>query len=188
MDGNERIQWALDFANADLTMASERDWVRLRSDAREFVNASGEHSPGLTETGGIIFMPIPKGDAFTAASIKKLQEEVVRLFSAFGFRQELAKTHSAMGRGTDRVVAGGQWHLYVMGGERDDFALQLTDTDWTQAFLLILMNLLCDKDTARVRKCPICGTMFARVRRQEYCSRRCANIASKKAYRARVKK
>lgn len=92
------------------------------------------------------------------------------------------------------VEAGARWTLTsVWGGKLDgsrDFSMQIwmrEPAKWKNAFLLILMNLIMSHDTARVRVCPICGKLFARVRRQEYCSRRCANIASKRAYRARKK-
>ena len=185
MDGNERIQWALDFAYADLTMARSEDWKRLRADATRFLRGEGPFTPGHGEAGGIWYPDAPKAEAIKPDELKELQRQVKELLSVFQARQDLRKNlHDQRRRA---VPAGGKWRLQPFASDRDDFMLELRTKDWIEAFLLMLMNLIKSKDTGGIRPCPIDGVLFARVRRQEYCSRRCANLASKRAHRTRLK-
>ena len=50
-------------------------------------------------------------------------------------------------------------------------------------FLWILSHLLEQGPTDAIRQCPECETIFYRVRKQQYCTRRCVARASMRKWR-----
>lgn len=57
------------------------------------------------------------------------------------------------------------------------------DGDAVDVFCVMLAQLLSVSDLgARVRKCPECGRLFLRIRRQLYCSDRCTDRATWRNY------
>ena len=108
--------------------------------------------------------------AITPSSIKELQSYLKKLFTAFRERQELQKAGRSEQVGDVFVEAGARWALTsTWGGKPDgsrDFSIQnrIRASKWKDAFLLIVMHLVMSCDTARVRVCPICEKLFARIR------------------------
>jgi hypothetical protein len=56
--------------------------------------------------------------------------------------------------------------------------------DVAHLFALRLSHELAGPAGPRVRQCPECNEIFLRVRKQQYCSRRCVNRANKRAWLA----
>jgi hypothetical protein len=50
-------------------------------------------------------------------------------------------------------------------------------------FLMKLLLLLNEQSLDNVSDCPECGKIFYRIRRQKYCSPKCTNTATVRAYR-----
>jgi len=59
----------------------------------------------------------------------------------------------------------------------------VTTKDVEGAFALKLAMVLASPGASRVRRCPECRSFYVRVRRQEYCGRRCVNRANMRAWR-----
>lgn len=60
---------------------------------------------------------------------------------------------------------------------------------WEMGRLILDIKVDCDRMLDhRILTCPECREPFYRVRKQKYCSRLCANNASVKRYRQKVKK
>jgi hypothetical protein len=50
-------------------------------------------------------------------------------------------------------------------------------------FLLVLLHIIAQEPTSKILRCPECSTIFVRIRRQQYCSRRCTKRAVMRNWR-----
>ena len=212
----DRIKFALRFAGADLNSFRPGDWLNLKDDVNQFFGIEGvsQHTIDTTESArrakaqmlkenrgksldpthlprpmkaiGTTFTqgPVPLGDAhgvlaspmgrlpweYEPADWLQLQADVKMVL-----RGGLVKLTCA--QPTLMVGLGFGSRLFISHGPTHD------------VFLIALLLLLAQEGGENISTCPQCDKVFWReTRRQKFCSRRCANLASVNAFNDRKKK
>ena len=176
----DRLKFAVRFAEADLTLYSDGDWLKLREDFdcyfKPGYDPEAYPAPPFDPVNFGECIPYLTGDE--PADVPRswfvdLQREVrallrliageprARGLSAWSITPLFISLWKAP-VGRDEVG----WMLMISGAGRD-------------LFIEILFQLLAREPAHQIRLCPRpeCGRMFYRVRRQQYCSRRCVNKA-----------
>jgi phage FluMu protein Com len=189
-----RLQFAVQFAQMDLDTLRPGDWMNLRWDLDLFLHLEGKDRPRELITklrsgiqpdashGGIITAALvgPSPLDMPESDIKALQADARDLLTdvvttrvppqkapfRFGIHADLAIL------GATRAAGRAGRNLGVMKGTVRD------------TFRLVLWLLLIQEPTDRVLRCPECGKLFYRVRKQAYCSRPCVNRATVRKWRA----
>jgi hypothetical protein len=123
---------------------------------------------------------------FTLDAIRTLQADVRQLLTSIVDRHEHDEAEQRGEQLTGEVppdvpeIRVKMW-LDWKHGQLDDKGL-LIDGDLRNLFLVTLAFLL-NQDIAHVQRCPECGRVFYRVRKQRYCSRRCTNRTNMRKWR-----
>lgn len=177
----DRIRFAVAFANENLELFREGDWLNLREELESFgfaELASGRlwlSTPLQFARGGAVSrVPEP-----TRTDLVSLQQRVRELLGL------LADTHSSSTKGAvpiAGVTLKDEQHWAAIQRSNGEVVLSVR-TSFAEAILLRLLWLLSHAGAANLRRCPAddCGRVFWRVRRQLYCSRTCSTrIAMRK--------
>lgn len=181
----DRLQIIIDFARMDLDRLRPGDWLNLREDLTAFVlgeYAHGRWSDGDAlrhrgqDTKGLVVSYIegPWPHEMTAEALKDLQRDV---------RMALTERGTIQGPGGvfEQVHLFATWPQVKLASFGSGFAeIQATARD---GVLFVLALLLYALPANALRSCPECGTPFVRVRKQQYCSRRCTNRANMRTWR-----
>jgi uncharacterized C2H2 Zn-finger protein len=185
------LRFAVGFATMKLDQLREGDWLNLREDLTRFATLRGrpkEEADEDAQVFGVAAWPLP-GHTITVTfnhdTIRALQEDVHHFLH---YSLEIQAYDDALQRGEDikppartlpeiRVIPWLDWPK----GPTQDAAL-FVHGDLRDLFLLRLVFLL-QRDASHIRRCPECGSIFYRVRKQEYCTRRCTNRANMRAWR-----
>jgi hypothetical protein len=185
------LRFAIEFVNRDLNQLREGDWLNLREDVLHFARLFGrpmQETAADAKVFGVAAWPLP-GSSITVkldrAIIRTLQAEVYNLLH---YSFDRRAYDDALQRGEDAKPPAGpppkiQFtpQLDWPEGSTQD-AVLFASGELRDLFLLRLVFLL-QKDASHVRSCPECKTIFYRVRKQEYCSRRCTNRANMREWR-----
>jgi hypothetical protein len=158
----DRLQFAVRFASLDLNRLREGDWLNLRDDFREFL-------------AGPKLQHMPTSADYSEAAVHALQGDMLTLL------RQLAGPPTEVPRGRDGAIRFDapldvRFALNVMWlGENNQGrkSLLVVAGSFRDRVLWTLSHLIGDAPTDVIRACPACGTLFARVRRQQYCSARC---------------
>jgi|RhiMethySRZTD1v2_1073278.scaffolds.fasta_scaffold12917_5 hypothetical protein len=179
----ERLHFAVEFVQKNLSQLREGDWLNLREDFLAFLGQSRNPERWLTisDAGGLVSSkwdpPFPQD--FSEQDFRVLQDEVCTILRAaagdnmgaeppiIGVRTEL-RIQPLDGR----VFPSGGYLTNIFGSTRDQF-------------LFILLEALRQEPPDRILRCPECQTLFVRAYTQTYCSRRCTNRASVRSWRTR---
>ena len=189
MTGNERLQFAVAFAARDLNTLTRGGWMVLRENLQEFVTG------GLTGTdpkdlGGFVpdamddipSLPDPNAGTLVVSddTIRTLQREVrATLYALLGeapppgepaLPADPAYWRLASLRLTPMRTGSDTIQVLVRGNTRD-------------VFRATLMLLLARQPFDKVNRCPECGAIFARVRKQIYCTPKCLNRVNMRTWR-----
>ncbi len=159
--GLELYRLLVDLAEFDPKMARPGDWLNYHAALGALTRSVGQ------QTGDLIFNTgDPQGLRAVEAELRPIVEDlqrIVRQYAAGG------------GLGTEwitvRVAATPRGRLLAHGGTRD-------------VAILAAVMLLTKTERSPIAICPEDDRLFVRVRRQQYCSRRCVNRANVRAYRA----
>ena len=186
----DRIQFVIEFARMNLQKLREGDRLNLKEDFVEFLSPRGEYN--LSEAGGVLALPAhaPMPNEYSEADFSDLQKEVQRLLA-----------QAAAGSTGNRfiVTRGGppliteyvklQAEFVIHGAFRRNEAPFLAVQGATRdVFLVVVFFLLLAHGLEKIQLCPQCQRVFSQgTRRQIYCSRPCANLASVKAFHSRAK-
>jgi len=162
---DDRLQFALAFAELELDTLREGDWLNLRDDMRTFAWL-GEGEQTLEDLGGVITFPVdrPLPQDLTKDNIRALQREAKNCFFSIATFQRPLRFH------------------YLRDGSRDGGVLAYMGNA-PDMFLIRLVHLLGTAD--RIRTCPECNKLFLKIRKQKYCSRTCVNKANQRDWRER---
>jgi hypothetical protein len=191
----DRLQFAVRFAQMDLDTLRAGDWLNLREDFLGFLmmpmhlthaqpystklvtsivspEASPEIFQPLISLGmvGIIPEECPSAEAFSEDDFRALQADVRDWFSSLTHPLSTGWLPPAIPMQARVALTEGA--LQVHAPVRDLFLWHL--------FLLVLQEPL-----DRIRRCPECGTIFYRVKKQAYCSRKCGNRVTQRRWRER---
>ena len=196
----DRIKFAIRFAGTDLSTLRPGDWTNLIDDLCQFLSITqgirrdvdtsrkkGDPASLLHPVKGWVTQYDQEGFVFgdgsvlaspnkppfpwdyKAAEFDNLQRELKHALEG-GTAGYLFRP-SEFSRVTLSLIRPA--HLSVSGSTRD-------------VFFVTLLFLLFKEGAANIAKCPECSEVFWReTRRQKFCSRRCANLASVKAFHTR---
>jgi uncharacterized C2H2 Zn-finger protein len=177
-DADERIAFLLKLSALDLRHMRAGDWLNLRDDLADFLGIGPRSHEGLYMGGRQIASPTtpPFPKDMTEDALRALQAELIALLGALvGGRDTTQSVFPTFEIGATRYALVGSPNtgplVSVTGATRD-------------IVLLTAIQLLVREDTAKVARCPECGRIFHRIRRQRYCERACVNKANKREWRA----
>lgn len=172
----EEIQFAVQFAQLDLTALRRGDLLNLRDELGHFVVSPQDHPGPIVGSG--VSRPAPHQKDYTVKHFDELQREVKSILAQatdqkayrYGRSVKLHKLEFQLIQ-----PSGGRKYIYVTGSVQD-------------VFLIRLFFLLAQEGVDNIKTCPECGTIFYKhVGWQKYCSRRCSNLASVKRFQAKQK-
>jgi hypothetical protein len=179
----ERIRFAVRFAQLDPDELRPGDWMNLREELAAFlgVRAAGGHwLPDLGGLYGFYAIPSrpPRPSEMSEQAIRALQGEVRALLAGIadshgpqdGTRQTQAPIPVTVTYTTMPLAGARRAQPVVQGSTRD-------------LVLHTLIQLIVKEDVSAIRRCPEDERLFYRVRRQAYCSRTCVNRANKRTWR-----
>jgi hypothetical protein len=180
----ERVQFALQFAQMNLDTLSRGQGLTLREDLEDFLRCR----PGKQyrcDPGDVIAAPLamltpPLPQEYPKDALRQLQQETHAIFS------RLVDSRNAWAKDISQgwVSISGEYYLnsFPDVGKRSSNHLLMKGTT-RDVFLKILIDLLKYEPTDRILRCPECRTIFYRIRKQQYCSRRCTNRANVRQWR-----
>lgn len=179
MDAAERIGFAVRFSRLNLQAMNAHDLKKLRDEAFGRFLGLGPHGGTLQEQGGIVVFPNELSApgailVWDRGDYKGLQADV---------RSLLREVIAAKGQpGYVKYVSlRAQWGIVDFKGT----PVPCVSGPARDLFLVRLFFLLVREGIDRLRKCPECGNIFYRVRRQIRCSSACTNRALVRAFRER---
>jgi hypothetical protein len=157
-----RLQFAVQFATLDLDRLREGDWLNLRDDFRDFL--AGHRPEGA-----------PLSIDYSEEVVRALQRDVRTLL------RQLA------GQSTDlNAPLEVRFKLdvfWMRENNQDRKSLLVVNGSFRDRVLWTLSHLIGDAPTDAIRACPECGTLFYRVRKQQYCSPRCVKRVAMRQWR-----
>lgn len=192
----DRLEFAIRFAQLDLTNIRPGNLLNLRDDLEAFHGYGPTATTGasLSDLGGIMAAPIssPLPSEFTEDDFKKLQAEVKELLLQLAVGNSASKSHEPPGAGwavMSTFPVSARYSVLPLHSSGQTGSWITAQGDTRDVTLLRLFHLLSNNGSAPLRLCPEpeCGRLFYRVRRQEYCSKKCVNRANKRAARAKEK-
>lgn len=195
-----RLQFVVTFAQLDLDALSAGDWLNLREALARFLGlvpgegASSKPITALTVAGGRreLFQPMLSLGLAGIATDADISEDAKQLptWGPEGVRAVQADTLAWLQSLTHPVVPGesGVPHALPLsgkvslssGGGRVHVIAPLR-----MLFFWHLLWLLLAEPPDRIHRCPECGTIFYRVKKQAYCSRTCGNRVTQRRWRER---
>ena len=177
--GADFLQFAVAFAQRDLTRLRPGDWTNLRED---FEMSLG-HTSWIGASGNCIrahpaaapASPLP--GHFALQHFQTLQQQLLPLLQD--------EAHATMPAETSYPVAH-VWYVHGLDGLTPGRRELVVSGDPAECFGRILTWLLEQEPPGRILACPECGTLFYRYKQQAYCTRKCGNRLTVRNFRARV--
>jgi len=169
----DRVRFAVRFASEHVLSLRTPALNKLRGDVAAFLGLTrkGSARPGRFDVQvSVLRAPYPR-DA-TKVMLFRLQRDARNMLE-----------QAVEGRGfKPTIISDGQnLVLDVVGGSSGPRTLRIGGS-MHAAFLLTLAYLLAGKHGVPVLKCPECGRLFVRVRRQKYCQDACTDKATWRNY------
>ena len=167
----DRISFAVRFADMNVMAARDPELRTLRQKLEEFLGFTGRAAAGSFDVhASVTRQPYPW--KYTQRDLHELQRETLQLLKGAVERGGL---HGGIEIGDEDGIV-----VDVVGppGER---VLRFGGST-RSCFILTLAYLLKSSAGERVVKCPECGRIFVRVRRQKYCTPKCTDKATWRNY------
>lgn len=168
----DRVRFAVRFASGNVSGLRPRALNTLRTELAAFL---GTTKKGADAPGGfgirIVNVRPPYPWEYTKAQLFELQEDTRRLLEDTVDGRGLGSTTIS----DDQALVVGV--ATVSGKQRGSVGGSVR-----ASFLLTLWLLLLGKNLPPVKKCPECGQLFVRVRRQKYCRDACTDKATWRNY------
>ena len=188
---DQRIEFLLWFAQIDLDTLRPWGWLKLRDDSQRFLRVDRvshgdlfiegvlpEHHQSDLIAEGLSLEEYPE-EAFRALQIdvKNLLHQLA--IGAIDGSVTFSKyVPVSVNLRLVRVQTGPDNHCVSLG----------TSGPVRDTFLLMAMLLLTRQPFRPIARCPECGKIFhRRDKRQQFCERRCANLAASKRFQKRKK-
>ena len=192
----DRLQFAVRFAQMDLERLRPGDRLNVRDDFLWFVNLLPGHGHS---NGGDVALRL-EGKArelyqpmFNLGLIGSVDEAQ----GPEGLREEVVDAHLPVAEQDARTILeaftrpnqpGESWTPPFVArcprGIITSHGLRVQG-NLRQYFNEHLLHLLGNEPPDRILRCPECGTIFYRVQKQAYCSRKCGNRVTQRRWRAR---
>jgi hypothetical protein len=185
----ERLNFVMQFEHMQFDDFQEEDWIALRDELQHFLAVQ------QARTGDTI--PLLKEG--TKPALKEVMIEGVDLSSLLP--QEFKEEHFRSLQKDVRDILYGleNWPGGVARGKSKTLQLKLSlsplfipytgkyqltiQGSVCDLFLYILINLIAQQPANKWARCPACNTLFVRVRKQRYCSRRCTKRENMRDWR-----
>ena len=170
----DRLRFAVRFATESLR--TQRALSRVR---RELANFLGVTPQGTDPPGGFGIRVVALGGGNPCQEIPK--NELLQLQrEARWFLQGAVESHGGEPVSI-RQVSLRQVSVDVVGNQKGRRIPRVGGTVRT-VFFLALILLLSGGEGRNILRCPVCGTIFCRVRRQKYCNSKCTDRAGWRRY------
>jgi hypothetical protein len=184
------VRFLVRLVTADFDRFREGDWLNLREDLKQFLEL---------DILGLTFQPLdsmPVPDVSGPEGMMELRSTLASLIYPFAESQSSgvpAAAHSARlkeyaGFQSEYAIpADALFAIKSKQGERPTLKLSADHRALIflkAAFVLLVAN---GPEASRVRLCPECGSLFIRVRKQLYCSRKCVNRVNMRRWLADLK-
>lgn len=187
---DERLAFAVAFAQMDLSQFRPGDWLNLRGDLTSFLGLTPGSVTPLASLGGIeAVIADPHPQEWAEKDFEKLQKTTYGLLVSKAEDIEMAQIRepsTEKGPRTEndsRPFSGGNLLFVVAPRSPGRPAFPTFYGSASNMFFLILALLLGQQPSDRIRRCPECQRLFLRIRKQEYCSRMCVNRVNKRTWR-----
>ncbi|MGI8784620.1 MAG: hypothetical protein ACR2L2_13330 [Acidobacteriota bacterium] len=177
-----RLSFVIDFAERKFLATTNKEWAELKDDLWQFLAGDGLSAiqfwadkttdldlleiqilQGKTR---LLLRQVPKNRVEEGSTVQTPQIVIGELSYIL-----VPSTRRLLAHPSGRPVGSGS-SVWVSG--------RLSD-----AFLVTLLFLLSNEEsTDRIMRCLECGRIFLRVRRQEFCTAKCADRANKRRWRS----
>lgn len=176
----ERLQFVVRFAQMTLDPIRPGDLLNLRDDFMMFFGVVPDHdSPQIFRH--VFCMPsVEEHPSWVSEeTIRSLQQDTQRIVASLVNLRERTPEGAVIQNDLQLSVSllplaqpgrPGPNLLHFYGNFRD-------------LFLMTMLIDLSQEPTDRILRCPECPTIFYRIRKQQYCSRRCVNRANVRHWR-----
>ena len=188
----DRLKFAVRFANLDLTSQRPGDWLNLKDDLCNFFGyGSAGREIKLGELGGVQAVPLepPFPQGYTERDFAELQKDVRLIFEPLA-QGTIKWPKTARGRvSTETQQRGGFKPVWIKVGLHpvrlydSDECFLTTRGSTRDSFLFTLAAILTSKPVGQIKNCLECSSLFFRIRKQRYCSEKCTNRAYMRGYR-----
>jgi len=170
------IAFLVRFANADLHQFREGDWLNLLDDLAAFARWTRLSGP-MNLRLAAIDEPGPR--AHEPTLFIGLQQAIRNLLRRVAESQSVLSRPPVQSGGFDLVkdVA-----VSVEARRGETPALVFLGGFLNLLFIKAAVVLATEASAGRLRLCPECESLFLRVRKQQYCSRRCVNRANMRTW------
>jgi hypothetical protein len=185
----ERLKFAVRFIQMDITHLRAGDRLNLNEDLLTFLFPDTATDPFAGALEDSAAFPHNDPSQLSANDLVTLQREVLEvLLGVVKLRERPKRDEPAsalvfLNLNSQLQVTPG---LAVHSRHGDTRVSTFFVGPFRDAFLMQLIMSLIQLPLDTLRACPECGTIFYRVRKQRYCSRRCTNRANMRAWRQSV--
>ena len=199
------LQFAVRFAQMDLSQLREGDWLNLREDlhARFFEGgqAGRQSDYDANVTGGIRALPRKDPRKLTSKELRALQVKCKELVNAWAMMQtrregerhlrdsrEVTKLVESLQRRRIPTLFPGRISMqYIPQAYRDGSSGVIAVAELTPLFLFTLSMMLQRGGAETLRVCSECGKLLSKRGRRKYCSPKCLDRVTKRTYRKNKK-
>jgi hypothetical protein len=181
---DERLAFAVGFAQMDLSRLRPGDWLNLREDVTAFLGLTPESMTPLASLGGIsvgVYPPYPQ--ELTEEQFEFLRIRTYDLLVSKMENIAMAQVGEPPTENDSVPFPGGNIMFMVRPYAPEWRAVPEFRGLTSDMFLLILTLLLGQQPPDRIRRCPECQKLFLRIRKQGYCGRTCVNRVNKRTWR-----
>jgi hypothetical protein len=172
---DERVQFAIRFARANLAHYRAGDWMNLRDDLERFLGVKVNQTELVADMAFTTAIPCEDIDRLPEQKLAALQKDVSRVLQSFA------------GGSTDWVPINLQYgpRRIRLNSVKDEAVIVSATGAVRDCVLEILLHILRGNPTASVEICPECRTIFYCTGKMKFCGRTCTNRAMMKAKRKR---
>ena len=174
----QRLEFAVNFAQTDIPALREGDWLNLCEDFFSFLRPVANSAVVVPGSAGIL-QSRSDAEALRKEMYDLLSEVVDTPEGEWELKYHPISFDLAVGISRERALTGRPWGgaggvpwFMIRGNMRD-------------RMLLNVFSLLCRESTAKIHRCgrSDCKRIFYRVRKQKFCSTRCQSRESVRRFR-----
>lgn len=173
----EMLRVVIAFANFDMDSAREGDMLNWKSDVMTLIRV-----PGMARDFPIairVYEGEKRRDQWISdEELREMHAATLDFFARFREKKNPPKS----------VLFQFSGRAFPAADKGTSRAVGLVEAQsFKDAWLAVVWHLTVFSRTGDVRKCKLCGNLFVRERRQDYCSPRCQSLATSRAYQKRKK-
>lgn len=178
MSNEDKLRFLVAFCGQDLDGFRPGDWLNLRDDLGKFLGeVQGQE---LTIIGRVLLCANESFEGYTTEHIRALQQEVTRILQAVAISALQEKLEAKKRASKETHISTGalpstQTTISWTPSQHHAFGCVLLGHGSIRDVALTCVVLLIAEHPFRVMKCPECGTLFFRNKKQQFCSSRCGD-------------